>query len=68
MADRYVDLEVVEIKAETQKAFLVLLDDDSEHWIPFSQIDGAEKHSAGDKDVVLSITEWIAEEKGLEPL
>jgi hypothetical protein len=60
----YVYVEVEEVLAESDKAVLCLIDGE-EVWIPFSQIasedrDGIKK---GDKDVGVSITEWIAREK-----
>lgn len=59
-----VDLEV-EILKETDKAFLIATDG-KEYWIPKSQTlpDESTVDSEGDKGT-LSITDWIAEEKGL---
>lgn len=64
-ASNYVYITVEEIKAETQKAFLCVIDGE-EYWIPFSQIADAEDFSEGDTDVELAISEWIATEKGIE--
>ena len=66
-ASNYVSVWVVEILAETEKAFLVLLDtdDDREEWIPFSQCADPDDYSEGDEGVSLSVTEWIAKEKDL---
>lgn len=68
MPSNYVHLDFEEIVAETEKAFLVRLGDDldnEEVWLPFSQIADAEDYSVGDKDGTISVTEWIAKEKGI---
>lgn len=65
----YVHLEGCRIVRESEKAFLVEVpeaDDPEPVWIPKSQIaDEGEGLAAGDTDITLSITEWIANEKGL---
>lgn len=63
-ASGYVHVDVDRIERETDKAFLVLIDGE-ETWIPKSQIADADDYNAGDEDLTLSITEWIANEKGL---
>lgn len=65
-ASNYVHILVEAIEAETNKAFLCRLGDGWEEWIPFSQIADYEDYRVGDKDVELSITEWIAKQKGIE--
>lgn len=60
----YVHVEVDRIERETDAAFLVIIDND-QFWLPKSQIADADDYNAGDEDVTLSITEWIANEKGL---
>ena len=62
---RWVHLDFDEILRETEKAFLIRIDDE-EYWIPFSQIADPEEYREGDTDGEISITEWIAREKGLE--
>lgn len=62
----WVHVDVDEIKHETDKAFLVVIDGD-EHWLPKSVISDADDYNSGDKDVTISITEYIAREKGLVP-
>jgi len=63
-ASNYVHLDVDLIKAETEKAFLVKIGEE-EHWLPFSQIADHEVYDVGDKDLTLSVTEWIAKQKNL---
>lgn len=64
-ASNYVDLEVQVIRRETADAFQVVIEDGDIIWLPKSQIADAEDYEAGDRDLCLSITEWIAEQKGL---
>ena len=67
-SSRWVHLDVTEILSETDKAFLVVLEgkeDTDAIWLPKSQISEAEKYRALDCNVTLSVTEWIAREKGL---
>ena len=61
----YVHIAVDEIVRETDAAFLVLIDDE-EIWLPKSQIADSDSYESGDADLTLSITEWIAEQKGLQ--
>ena len=44
----FVHLDVVRIVRETAAAFLVLLDDDSQHWIPKSQVSDPDDYQFGD--------------------
>jgi hypothetical protein len=60
----WVHLDVDRIKHETDKAFLVVIDDE-EHWLPKSQISDPDDYEAGDEDCTISVTEFIANEKGL---
>ena len=64
-ASQYVHVSVDEIRRITEKAFLVIIDEE-EVWLPISQIADADNYEEGDKDLTLSITNWIANEKGLE--
>lgn len=59
--DNTVDLEVV-IKRETDKAYLIDHGGEEEVWMPKSQVREIEKKG---RTVVLTVTEWIANEKGL---
>ena len=62
----WVHLNVRVIARETEKAFKVFLEDGGEPlWLPKSQVADAENYNAGDRDCVVSITEWFANEKGL---
>lgn len=63
-SSNWIHIEVDEVARETQKAFLLRIDGE-EYWIPFSQIADAEDYSEGDVNVSMSISEWIANEKGI---
>ena len=60
----YVNIDVDRILKVTDKALLVRIGEE-EHWLPLSQIADADDYEEGDVDLTLSITEWIAEQKGL---
>ena len=64
-ASRFVHLDVEEILRETEAAFLVELENGEQHWLPKSQIADSEQYEAGDVNCTVSITEWIAQQKGL---
>lgn len=64
-ASNYVHIEIDAILRETEKAFLVSIDGE-EHWLPKSQIANADDYCDGDKDCIMSVTEFIAREKGFE--
>lgn len=63
-ASNYVHLEGVNIKRETGLAFLIEYEGE-ECWIPKSHVADADDYAEGDLDRSLSISEWIAQEKGL---
>jgi hypothetical protein len=66
----YVTIPEAVVVATTEKAVLVMVDD-QEHWIPDSQIGpDSELHTGSDNgdEGKLSITEWIASKKGLDEL
>ncbi len=66
-ASRYVTVKVAKILKETDKALLCLLvEDNREEWIPFSQIADYEDYDEGDADLEISVTAWIAEKKNLD--
>lgn len=62
----WVHLDVAKIVRETDSAFLVRLESGDEHWVPKSQISDPEDYEVGDEDVTISITEWLAQQKGLD--
>lgn len=64
---RYVHLEDCNVLRITDKAVLLEIADE-EHWIPISQLADGEDHEleVGDKGITVSVTEWIAKEKGIE--
>lgn len=61
----YVHVDVDEIKRETDSAFLVVVDGE-EIWLPKSQISDPDSYNEGDTNCTVSVTKWIAREKGLE--
>lgn len=63
-ASNYVTFDVDEIVRETDAAFLLRIEDE-EHWIPKSQIADASDYAMGDVDCSMSLTEFIARQKGL---
>lgn len=66
-ASNYVHITVKEILKETAKALLCVIgDDDDEVWIPLSQIADSDEYSEGDKGVSMSISEWFANQEGIE--
>ena len=60
----YEYIEVERIVHETQKAFLVKIEEGT-HWIPKSQVADSESYESGDENVTLAITSFIAEKLGL---
>lgn len=62
----FVHINVDRILHETDAAFRVRLESGDEHWIPKSQMADADDYEAGDENCTISITEWIAEQKGIE--
>lgn len=64
-ASGYVHLEDCEIVRETEKAFLVRYDGE-EYWIPKSQIADPDNYEEGCFGCTMSVTEFIAREKGIE--
>lgn len=65
-ASNYVHIDVELIQAETDKAFLFLLEDGELVWCPKNQVADYETYSKGDTNITVSITEWIARQKGLD--
>lgn len=66
-ASPWVHLDVLLVKKETEKAFLLVLDNDDqdEVWVPKSQMSDPDDYSQYDKNCTISVTEYIAREKGL---
>ena len=62
----YVHVDAERVEKVTVKAILFVIDG-VDVWIPLSQISPADRdqYEAGDKDVSVCITEWIAQQKGL---
>ncbi len=70
-ASGFTHIEVKEIKHETKDAFLLVITkaDDTElddwiEWIPKSQITDVGDYTYGDKNVTMSVTDWIADKIG----
>jgi|HubBroStandDraft_6_1064221.scaffolds.fasta_scaffold267531_3 hypothetical protein len=61
----YIHVHVDKIKKETDSAFLCMIGGE-DYWIPRSQVADEADYQEGDMDLTLSITEWIANEKGLK--
>lgn len=57
-------LDVDRVVKETDKAFLVEIDGE-QIWLPKSQIADAHDYEEGDENCGMSVTEYIAKEKGL---
>jgi hypothetical protein len=64
-ASGYVHLEDCNIKAVTANAVLVEWDGD-DYWFPASQVADPDVFEKGDEGVTVSVTEWIANQKGIE--
>jgi hypothetical protein len=64
-ASNWIHLDVAAVLRLTDKAMHVELEDGELVWLPLSQVDEADKFEAGDKNLTVSITEWLAKEKGL---
>lgn len=65
----WVHLDVKKIVTETDKAFLLQLEDPDldDLWVPKSQVADAEDYGAGDRDCTVSVTDWWARQNGLAP-
>lgn len=64
-ASNWVHVTVEKVERETDAAFLLLIDG-QQHWVPKSQISDPDVLDAGDEDVTVSLTEWIADQKGID--
>ena len=64
-ASNWVHLDVDRIKRITDKAMLVEIDGE-DVWLPLSQVDNPSRFDEHDEDITVSITSWLANEKGLE--
>lgn len=66
MAGEWVHLDVAKILRETDRAFLLRLEEDGEEvWVPKAQVSDPEDYQEGDENVTVSVTRWLAEQKGL---
>ena len=63
----WLHLDVKEIKAETDKAILCVLDNDDEDevWIPLSQVNDPKNYGKGDKNCTVSVSEWWAKKNDM---
>lgn len=62
---QYVHLENCKVIKGTDAAIHIEWDG-AKYWLPRSQIANGDKYDTGDRDVTISITEWVAEQKGIE--
>ena len=61
--DEEVEVDVDVVKAETAKAYLVVVDGE-ETWVAKSQIIDDDGLSPGDENVTIKVPRWIADENG----
>ena len=61
----FIHLEDCAVIKVTDAAILVKHEGEH-HWLPKSQVADPETFEAGDTDVTVSITEWLAKQKGIE--
>ena len=66
-ASSFVHLEDCTVRAVTDRAVLIEYEN-AQYWLPVSQLADREAHNLhrGDHGVPVSITEWIAEQKGID--
>ena len=66
-ASSWVHHNNVDIVNGSDKALLLRFNeiDEQEAWIPVSQIADPDDYEVGDEEVSISISEWIAEKKGI---
>jgi hypothetical protein len=64
-ASRWVHLEECSVKAVTERAILVEYEGE-ELWFPLSQVSEGDQYENGDEGVTISVTEWIADQKGID--
>jgi hypothetical protein len=65
MSDGWVDIPVLEVLRESEKALKVLLQSGEELWLPKSQLAEPDAYGEGDREVTLQVTRWLAETKEL---
>ncbi len=63
---RCVHVDVTRILKETELAFLLLLENEKEVWVPKSVIQDADDYDEGDENATVSIHEWWAEKNNVE--
>lgn len=66
-ASSWVHLNVTLVKRATPLALLLVLEDPDQDdvWIPKSQMEEPDAYAEGDTDATISVTEYIAKQKGL---
>jgi hypothetical protein len=62
---RYVHLDNCDVIAETDAALLVVYEGE-EIWLPKSQVADPDDYEPGDESVTISVTEWVADQKGID--
>ena len=63
----WVHLDNCDIIAVTETAVLIEYEGER-HWMPLSQMprEDADRFAAGDEDVTVTVSDWIAKQKGIE--
>lgn len=61
--DETCEVDVDFIKAETDKAWLFVIDDE-ETWVAKSQITDGDELEIGDENVTVTVPMWLAEQNG----
>lgn len=65
-ASGWFHFDVKKIKKETEKAFLVVLEESGQLvWIPKNVLADVEDIEVGDVNLTLSVKDWFAEKEGL---
>jgi len=64
-SSNYTHLDFEKVVKVTDKALLVRFTDGTESWLPFSQVADSDDYEEGDGPGTISITDWLANERGL---
>jgi hypothetical protein len=59
-ASGYVHVKVKEIREDTLRAFLLVLENYGEVWVPKSLMADPDHYNVGDRDCEISLKEWYA--------
>lgn len=64
-ASGYVHLDPCSVLNVTDSAILVMYEG-TKYWFPLTHVADPETYEAGDEEITISVTEWIARQKGTE--